>query len=52
MEPTEENITAATDQMDIEATLGDPYASAEYRAHLAKVLARRGLILAAQRAGG
>src|SRR5512134_2173296 len=30
MEPTEENIAAATDQMDIEATLGDSYASAEY----------------------
>ena len=50
MEPTEENIAAAIDQMDIEATLGDPYASAEYRGHLAKVLAKRALLLAAERA--
>jgi carbon-monoxide dehydrogenase medium subunit len=50
MEPTEENIAAATDQMDIEATLGDSYASADYRAHLAKVMATRALILAAERA--
>ena len=52
MEPTEENITAATDQMDIEATLGDSYASADYRAHLAKVMTKRALMLAAERAGG
>jgi carbon-monoxide dehydrogenase medium subunit len=52
MEPTEANIAAATDQMDIEATLGDSYASAEYRAELAKVMARRALTIAAQRAGG
>jgi carbon-monoxide dehydrogenase medium subunit len=52
MEPTVESITAASDQMDIEATLGDSYASAEYRAELAKVMSRRALILAAQRAGG
>jgi carbon-monoxide dehydrogenase medium subunit len=52
MEPTEENIVAATDQMDIEATLGDPYASADYRAHLAKVMTKRALLLAAERAGG
>lgn len=52
VEPTEENITAATDQMDIDATLGDAYASAEYRAHLARVLAKRALKLAAERAGG
>ena len=51
MEPTEENIAAAADQMDIEATLGDSYASADYRAHLAKVMARRALMLAAERAG-
>jgi carbon-monoxide dehydrogenase medium subunit len=51
-EPTEENIAAATEQMDIDATLGDAYASAEYRAHLAKVMARRALLLAAQRARG
>lgn len=50
MEPTEANIAVATDQMDIEATLGDSYASSEYRAHLAKVLAKRALMLAAQRA--
>jgi carbon-monoxide dehydrogenase medium subunit len=52
MEPTEENITAATDKMDIEATLGDSYASADYRAHLAKVMAKRALLLAAERAQG
>jgi carbon-monoxide dehydrogenase medium subunit len=52
MEPTEDNIATATDKMDIDATLGDPYASAEYRAHLAKVLARRALLLAAERARG
>jgi len=51
MEPTQANITAATDQMDIETTVGDTYASADFRAHLAKVLAKRGLMLAAQRAG-
>jgi aerobic carbon-monoxide dehydrogenase medium subunit len=50
-EPTEENISAAADQMDIEATMGDSYASSEYRAHLAKVMAKRALMLAAQRAG-
>ena len=50
MEPTEENITAATDLMDIEATLGDSYASADYRAHLAKVMTKRALMLAAERA--
>jgi aerobic carbon-monoxide dehydrogenase medium subunit len=52
MEPTEENITAATDQMDLEATLGDSYASADYRAHLAKVMTKRALLLAAERARG
>ena len=50
MEPTEENIAAATDQMEIEATLGDPYASADYRAHLAKIMTKRALLLAAERA--
>jgi carbon-monoxide dehydrogenase medium subunit len=50
MEPTEENITAATEKMDIEATLGDSYASTDYRAHLAKVLAKRALLLAVERA--
>jgi carbon-monoxide dehydrogenase medium subunit len=51
MEPTEENIAAAADQMDIEATLGDSYASADYRTHLAKVMTKRALLLAAERAG-
>ena len=51
MEPTKVNITAAADKMDIEATMGDSYASSEYRAHLAKVLAKRALMLAAERAG-
>jgi len=50
--PTEENIASAADQMDIKATMGDSYASSEYRAHLAKVMAKRALMLAAQRAGG
>jgi carbon-monoxide dehydrogenase medium subunit len=52
MEPTEANISAAVDNMDIEATLGDSYASADYRAHLAKIMARHALMLAAERAGG
>jgi len=51
-DPTEANIAAAADMMDIEATMGDSYASSEYRAHLAKVMAKRALMLAAQRAGG
>lgn len=52
MEPTEGNIAAAADQMDIEATLGDPYASSDYRSHLAKVMSKRALLLAAERARG
>ena len=52
LEATEENISAAVDNMNIDATLGDSYASSEYRAHLAKVMAKRALILAAERAGG
>src|SRR5215510_1112532 len=52
VEPTEANISAAVDKMNIEATLGDSYASAEYRAHLAKVMAKRALMLAAERAKG
>ena len=52
MEPTEENIAAAADQMDIEATLGDSYASSDYRTHLAKVMSKRALLLAAERARG
>jgi carbon-monoxide dehydrogenase medium subunit len=51
MEPTEANIAAAAEKMDIGATMGDAYASAEYRAHLAKVMTRRALMLAAERAG-
>ena len=50
MEPTEANIADAAEEVDIDATLGDAYASAEYRAHLAKVLAKRALMLAAERA--
>jgi len=52
MEPSAENIAAATEKMDIEATMGDPYASVEYRAHLAKVMTKRALMLAAERAKG
>jgi carbon-monoxide dehydrogenase medium subunit len=52
LEPTPENIAAAADQMDIDATMGDAYASAEYRAHLARVMGKRALMLAAERAGG
>jgi CO/xanthine dehydrogenase FAD-binding subunit len=51
MAPTEANIASAIEMMDIGATLGDSYASAEYRGHLAKVMAKRALMLAAQRAG-
>jgi carbon-monoxide dehydrogenase medium subunit len=51
MEPTEANIAAAAEKMDIGATMGDAYASAEYRAHLAKVMTKRALMLAAERAG-
>jgi carbon-monoxide dehydrogenase medium subunit len=50
LEPTEENISAAVEKMNIDATLGDAYASAEYRAHLAKVMAKQALMLAAERA--
>ena len=49
--PTAENIAAACDQMDVEATMGDTYASSEYRVHLAKVMAKRALMVAAERAG-
>jgi aerobic carbon-monoxide dehydrogenase medium subunit len=52
MEPTEESIAAATDQMDIDVTLGDSYASTDYRAHLAKILTKRALMVAAERARG
>jgi carbon-monoxide dehydrogenase medium subunit len=50
MEPTADNIAAAAEKMDIEATMGDSYASSEYRVHLAKVMAKRALMLAIQRA--
>jgi carbon-monoxide dehydrogenase medium subunit len=52
MEPTEANISGAVDKMNINATLGDSYASAEYRAHLAKVMTKRALLLAVERARG
>lgn len=52
LEPSEANISAAVDTMDIDATLGDSYASAEYRAHLAKVMSKQALLLAVERAGG
>lgn len=51
-QPTEEIISEAADQMDIEAVMGDAYASSDYRAHLAKVMAKRALLMAVQRAGG
>jgi carbon-monoxide dehydrogenase medium subunit len=51
--PTEANIAAAAAKVaQINVTMSDVYASSEYRAHLASVLARRALTLAVQRAGG
>jgi carbon-monoxide dehydrogenase medium subunit len=50
MEPTQDNLVAAAEKMNIDATLGDAYASAEYRAQLAKVMAKRALLKAAERA--
>jgi carbon-monoxide dehydrogenase medium subunit len=52
MEPTQDNLVAAAEKMNIDATLGDAYASAEYRVHLAKVMAKRALLKAAERAIG
>jgi carbon-monoxide dehydrogenase medium subunit len=52
MEPTDQNIAAAAEKMDIEATMGDAYASSEYRTHLAKVMTKRAVLLAAKRAKG
>jgi carbon-monoxide dehydrogenase medium subunit len=51
--PTAENIAAACGHVAaaLKNTLSDHYASAEYRAHLATVMARRALAAAAQRAG-
>jgi len=52
--PSAANIAAAADKV-VEAItdpLSDYYASAEYRAHLATVLAKRALTSAAKRAGG
>lgn len=48
---TEEDITAAVDQLDI-APHSDWLASAEYRAHLAQTLVRRCLRQARDRSGG
>ncbi|HLF01301.1 MAG TPA: hypothetical protein VI547_04955, partial [Anaerolineales bacterium] len=50
MAPTAENIAAAADKMDVKATMSDTYASADYRMHLAKVMAKRALMMAAERA--
>lgn len=51
-EPTEANIAAAAAKVgDIQATMSDTYASADYRQHIASVMAKRALMAAAQRAG-
>jgi carbon-monoxide dehydrogenase medium subunit len=53
MAPTADNIAAAAEKAgDIKATMSDVYASADYRTHLATVLAKRALMMAAERAGG
>ncbi len=50
-EPSEANIAAAAEKVgELKAVMSDTYASADYRAHLAIVLARRALMMAAQRA--
>ena len=53
-EPTDANIAAAAQQVAgaISDPLGDTYASGEYRTYLATVLAKRALMMAAQRAMG
>ncbi len=49
--PTEANLQAAADKAGaIAVTMSDTYASADYRAQLARVLTRRALKLAAERA--
>jgi carbon-monoxide dehydrogenase medium subunit len=49
--PTAEAIAAAAEKVGaMKATMHDAYASADYRTHLAKVLAKRALMMAAERA--
>ena len=52
--PTEANIAAAAAKVAeaITSPMSDTYASADYRAHLATVMARRALMMAAERAKG
>ncbi|OGO45584.1 MAG: hypothetical protein A2W37_07625 [Chloroflexi bacterium RBG_16_63_12] len=51
--PTADNIAAAAEKVgEIKATMSDAYASGEYRAHLAQVMAKRALMMAAERAKG
>jgi len=51
--PTADNIAAAAEQVgEIKATMSDAYASGEYRTHLAQVMAKRALMMAAERAKG
>jgi carbon-monoxide dehydrogenase medium subunit len=51
--PTADNIAAAAEKVgEIKATMSDAYASGEYRAHLAQVMAKRALTTAAERAKG
>jgi CO/xanthine dehydrogenase FAD-binding subunit len=49
--PTAEAIAAAADQVSLPGEIADSYASGEYRVQLAKVLARRALTTAVERAG-
>jgi carbon-monoxide dehydrogenase medium subunit len=49
--PTDEAIAAAADQVSLPGQIADSYASGEYRVQLAKVLARRALTTAVERAG-
>ncbi|MDW8327849.1 MAG: xanthine dehydrogenase family protein subunit M [Anaerolineales bacterium] len=52
-EPSADNIAAAAEKVgEIKATMHDTYASAEYRVHLAQVMAKRALTMAAERAKG